>query len=237
MKTINNESLLGSGNISITGGNVTVDSSWVANSTNPVQSQLIKSALDGKSDTSHTHSQYSTFDGNYNNLTNKPTIPTMTSQLTNNSGFVSDCTELMSTNFYDNPIFSWDSEDIVMRLLGGISFDFSQTWYNGNELATLTDLDDYVEEATFNNFASNVENKAYKRTSWQNNPSNDYYPSEKLVKDSLDGKSDNGHTHSNYVNPTIADNLTTNDSTQVLSAKQGKVLNDLIGQAISYINQ
>ena len=45
------------------------------------------------------------------------------------------------------------------------------------------------------------------------------------------------HTHSAYVNPTIADNLTTNDATQVLSAKQGKVLNDLIGQAITYINQ
>ena len=37
--------------------------------------------------------------------------------------------------------------------------------------------------------------------------------------------------------PTIADNLTTNDATQVLSAKQGKVLADLIGDAISYINQ
>lgn len=35
----------------------------------------------------------------------------------------------------------------------------------------------------------------------------------------------------------IADNLTTNDATQALSAKQGKVLNDLIGSAISYINQ
>ena len=34
------------------------------------------------------------------------------------------------------------------------------------------------------------------------------------------------HTHSNYVNPTIVDNLTTNDSTKVLSAKQGKVLQD-----------
>lgn len=45
------------------------------------------------------------------------------------------------------------------------------------------------------------------------------------------------HTHSAYVNPTICDNLTTNDATQVLSAKQGKVLNDLVGQAISYINQ
>lgn len=45
------------------------------------------------------------------------------------------------------------------------------------------------------------------------------------------------HTHSSYVNPTIADNLTTNDATQVLSAKQGKILKDLIGDAITYINQ
>ena len=45
------------------------------------------------------------------------------------------------------------------------------------------------------------------------------------------------HTHSAYVNPIIADNLTTDDATQVLSAKQGKALNDLIGSAISYINQ
>lgn len=35
----------------------------------------------------------------------------------------------------------------------------------------------------------------------------------------------------------IADNLNTNDATKVLSAKQGKNLNDLIGDAISYINQ
>lgn len=37
--------------------------------------------------------------------------------------------------------------------------------------------------------------------------------------------------------PTIIDNLTTNDATKALSAKQGKVLNDMIGDAIEYINQ
>lgn len=35
---------------------------------------------------------------------------------------------------------------------------------------------------------------------------------------------------------TIVDNLTTNDNTKVLSAKQGKVLGDMIGEAITYIN-
>lgn len=35
----------------------------------------------------------------------------------------------------------------------------------------------------------------------------------------------------------LADNLTTNDDTKALTAKQGKALKDLIGDAISYINQ
>lgn len=120
-------------------------------------------------------------------------------------------------------------------------------------------------------------------TNWEQTTSNEKVPSEKLVKDSLDSKSDiththsqyltehqsltnyvqksstvgllkndgsvmtggtgssnyaiGNHTHSNYVNPTIADNLTTNDASQVLSAKQGKILNDLIGEAITYINK
>ena len=46
-----------------------------------------------------------------------------------------------------------------------------------------------------------------------------------LVTDSSTGEvifeAKNNHQHSEYVNPTIADNLTTNDSTKVLSAKQG----------------
>lgn len=47
-----------------------------------------------------------------------------------------------------------------------------------------------------------------------------------------------GHTHTGMLTSSdIADNLTTNDSTKVLSAKQGKVLKDLIGDAITYINQ
>ena len=45
------------------------------------------------------------------------------------------------------------------------------------------------------------------------------------------------HTHSEYVNPIIVDNLTTDDNTKVLSAKQGKVLKtSLDGKANSSHN-
>ena len=65
----------------------------------------------------------------------------------------------------------------------------------------------------------------------------DYSTAVSSVKSALDAAyAAKSHTHSAYVNPTIADNLTTNDATQVLSAKQGKVLNDKIGDAIAYIN-
>lgn len=134
-------------------------------------------------------------------------------------------------------------------------------------------------------------------TSWEQTPSDEKVPSEKLTKDTLDTKISKSTTnglmkndgtvdtttystfngdYSNLTNkpsytptvtssttgaykmgsinisganvdiygkdtdtqpPTIADNLTTNDSTKVLSAKQGKILNDLIGDAITYINQ
>ncbi len=64
----------------------------------------------------------------------------------------------------------------------------------------------------------------------------------------LDGKASTSHTHtvseisdldlSGKVNTSdIANNLTTTTSGKVLDARQGKVLADLIGTAITYINQ
>lgn len=51
-----------------------------------------------------------------------------------------------------------------------------------------------------------------------------------LTNDGDDG------SHSFLDSSDIADNLTTDSSTKVLSAKQGKALKDLIGDAIAYIN-
>ena len=71
----------------------------------------------------------------------------------------------------------------------------------------------------------------------------------KAITTAINGKANTTHTHeisevnnlqtnlNAKVNTSdIVDNLTTNDATKVLSAKQGKVLNDLIGTAITYIN-
>lgn len=67
-----------------------------------------------------------------------------------------------------------------------------------------------------------------KITSWNGSETNTQYPSAKLVKDTLDTKVN--------VND-VVDNLTSTSSTKPLSAKQGKVLNDMIGNAIEYINR
>ena len=62
-------------------------------------------------------------------------------------------------------------------------------------------------------------------TNWSGTLSDNKVASEKLVKESIDDS---------VVD--VVDNLTTNNASKALSAKQGKVLSDRIGNAISYIN-
>ena len=52
IKTVNNQSLLGSGNLDV-GGSVTVDDQLSSSSTNPVQNRVINTALDVKAPISH----------------------------------------------------------------------------------------------------------------------------------------------------------------------------------------
>lgn len=68
------------------GGSVTIDSALSGTSTNPVQNKVITTALNGKADLSDLATVATT--GNYTDLINKPTIPTKTSDLTNDSGFI-----------------------------------------------------------------------------------------------------------------------------------------------------
>ena len=73
-----------------------IDPALNSTSTNGVQNKVIKTALDGKADSSHTHvasditsglASVAT-SGSYADLNNKPSIPSKTSDLTNDSGFI-----------------------------------------------------------------------------------------------------------------------------------------------------
>lgn len=71
------------------GGGVTVDDALSSTSTNPVQNKVITNALNAKANTSSLASVATT--GNYNDLSNKPTIPTVptnVSAFTNDAGYI-----------------------------------------------------------------------------------------------------------------------------------------------------
>lgn len=88
IKVGSNLSIAQDGTLSATGGStITVDSALSTTSENPVQNKVITNALGDKADSSSLATVATS--GSYNDLSNKPTIPTATSDLTNDSGFVS----------------------------------------------------------------------------------------------------------------------------------------------------
>ena len=96
IKTINGNSLLGSGNIEIQGGStIAVDNSLSTTSTNPVQNKVITEALNGKASQSDIPTKVSelTNDSDFQTASQVATaisginVPTKVSQLTNDSDF------------------------------------------------------------------------------------------------------------------------------------------------------
>ena len=68
------------------GGSVTVDTALSTTSTHPVQNRVITNALNEKADSSDLATVATS--GAYSDLSGRPTIPTKTSDLTNDSGFI-----------------------------------------------------------------------------------------------------------------------------------------------------
>lgn len=103
IKTINNQSLLGSGNITIEGGGSSVQSDW--DQTDDTADDYIKNKptipdAQIQSDWNQANSSAKDF------IKNKPTIPTKTNDLTNNSGFVSssDLASVATSGSYNDLI-------------------------------------------------------------------------------------------------------------------------------------
>lgn len=182
IKTVNNNSLLGSGNISIQGG------SGGSNIT------------DYYYDTTNNEMVLE-----YDSGVTQADIVTSWSSTTSDTNVPS---EKLTKNSLDDKISKSSTVGLVKN---DGSIDTS------TYLTTHQSLSNYIEK---NNTAGLIKNDG-------------------TVMTSGTGSSNwaiGNHTHSAYVNPTIADNLTTNDASQVLSAKQGKVLDEKIGNIISIIN-
>lgn len=74
IKTINNQSILGSGNITIDPGTqITVDDAMSSSSENPVQNKVITAALGNKANSADLATVATS--GSYNDLSNKPFVP------------------------------------------------------------------------------------------------------------------------------------------------------------------
>lgn len=242
-------------------GSVTVDSALSSTSVNPVQNKVIKGALDGKSDTGHTHTKSNitdfahTHDDRYytesetdNLLSGKASSSHShtESDITNlgdyiekssTNGLVKNDGSIMTSGTGAN---NWALGNHTHKKLEkteittGTLDDFTATgWYSyssgnsanitnvpevvGSVMEVLDDYGDgkYVIQKVYT-LPSDKNSVVWYRQKYYNNGWGSW---KKLMSDS-----------------DIVDNLTTNDATKVLSAKQGKVLNDLIGDAILFIN-
>ena len=290
--------------------------------------KLVKTSLDAKANSSSLSTVATS--GSYNDLSNKPSIPSKTSDLTNDAGFLdsSDVGAVALSNDYDDL-------DNKPSLFSGSYADLSN---KPSYTATITSSTTGAYEIGKINVSGSSQTIYGKDTggssvdivtAWESTPSDSKVASEKLTKDSLDGKLDNAISstvvsvasnddilitdysdsnkvkrvanilasqvkdstaHSNigssasdtqasinssidtalsnkvsksstsgllkndgsvdtssYITSSaitgmltssdIANNLTTTASGKVLDARQGKALADLIGDAITYINQ
>lgn len=222
------------------GSSVDIVTTWeqILSDSKVASEKLVKNTIDGLSIPSKTSdlvndSGFTTFDGDYDSLTNKPTIPTIP---TNVSAFTNDVGYLTQHQSLTNYVQKSSTSGLI-RNDGSIDTTVYSTFdgnYNSltnkptiptiptnisaftNDVGYLTQhqsLANYVQKSSTTGLLRNdgtVDTTSYATSS---------------------------QISSMLTDSDIVDNLTTSDATKVLSAKQGKELKDLIGSAISYINQ
>ena len=186
---------------------------------------FITNAISGKVDSSSLSDVATS--GSYNDLTNKPTIPDSTSDLTNDSGFLT-ASDISGKQDKSNIVTSWSAttsdvkypseklaksslDNKVDKINGkGLSTnDFSNSYKNiidglsdvassgsYTDLTNKPDIPDSTSDLTndsgfiTSSAITGKEDSSNKVSSWSSTTTNVHYPSEKLVKDSLDSKVD-----------------------------------------------
>ena len=220
----------------------------------------LQSSLDGKSDTGHTHTKSNitdfahTHDDRYytetetdnllsgkassshthtkSEITDFPTIPTKTSDLTNDGDgsnvFVKDNDNRLNDNRnpLSNKLNPTSTNPVDLNNVRGTGFYYAL----GN-----------VNIQYVSNLPSDWGNISFYLTVEETHDANyckqtitSYNGGKMFVRGRVGGTW--GVWKSYLSSDNIVDNLTSTSSTSVLSARQGKVLSDLIGDAITFIN-
>lgn len=220
IKTVNNESLLGSGNITIQGGSEIVTSWGGTLSDSKVPSEkLAKNSLDGKLDNA----------------------------LSSTAVTIASNDNILITDYSDSDKIKRVSSILASQVKDGTAHANIGSSANDTQATINTDINtalgNKISKSSTSGLVKNdgsIDTSTYLTSSALSNYIQKSNTSG-LVKN--DGSIDtSAYITSSAINgmltsSDIADNLTTNDSTKVLSAKQGYQLNQLIGQAIAYINQ
>ena len=295
IKTVNNNSLLGSGNINIEGGsNVDVVTSWepTPSDTKVPSEKLTKNTLDTKVDkvtgkglstNDFTNSYKNTIDGlstvattgDYDDLTDKPTIPSKISDLTNDSDFIETSSTsglikndgTIDTTSYSTFSGSYNdltnkptipsastttpSADTTSGSYGsGTSYarsnhthPKSSLYAESSHTHTKSQITDFPAIPTKTSDLTNDGDGTNAFLTQHQSLTNYIQKSNTTGLIKNDGSIDtNTYLTSSAITgmlttSDIANNLTTTASGKVLDARQGKALADLIGDAITYINQ
>ena len=193
-----------------------IDPALNSTSTNGLQNKVIKNALDGKADSSHTHvasditsglASVAT-SGSYADLNNKPSIPSKTSDLTNDSGFItsvdwSDVNNKPNIPTVNNATLTIQRNGATVKTFtanasANVTADITvptktSDLTNDSNFVASTDLATVATSGSYADLSNKptipVIDSALSSTS-TNGLQN------KVIKTALDGKADSSHTHS-----------------------------------------
>ena len=217
----------------------TIDSALSSTSTNPIQNKVVKSALDGKANSSHSHiisdvtNLQTSLDGksnvghthSYKDLKDKPTIPTVTNNLTNelkanyDSAYTHSQSAHAPSNAEQNVQSDWNVTDTTSdafiknkpsihnhnnkKVLDGITADKVNEWNNKSDFSgDYNDLSNpptipIVDSALSTTSTNAIQNKVV--TSALNKKANSSHTHSindiTNLQNSLNSKSDKGHRH------------------------------------------